>query len=191
MIQMNYEQIQNVGGWLGEGATNFMDSFKNFVNSRAWDLASRIRGNSESNYIGYYDIGVATSVEMLQASQGFMRDYIMAMPGVMELYQEGDISGWEGQFSDWCSGTGEDNIYYRRQMHGLLQLEEVEDKNVAFTKHYYDSVAGTGLSVRERYDLALTRTAVNHHLAGNLFDITNADGELRKSAQEKEAEGGE
>ncbi|AUR81021.1 hypothetical protein FDJ25_gp068 [Vibrio phage Aphrodite1] len=186
MIQMNFEQVQNVGGWLGEGASNFMDSFKNFVNTRAWDLASRIRGNAEDHYIGYYDIGIATSMEMLQASQGFMRDYIMAMPGVMDLYKEGELSGWEGEFSEWCTGVGEDNIYYRRQMHGLLQLEQQEDKNVARTTHFYDSVAGTGLSVRERYDLATTRTAVNHHLANSLFDFTNAEGELRTSAKEAE-----
>lgn len=186
MVQMNFEQVQNVGGWLGQGADNFMNSFKNFVNSRAWDLASRIRGGAEDHYIGYYDIGIATSMESLQASQGFMRDYIMAMPNVMELYDEGELSGWEGQFSDWCSGTGEDNIYYRRQMHGLLQLDQVDERNVARTKHYYDSVAGTGLSVRERYDLATTRTAVNHHLANSLFDFTSGDGSLRKSAQEEE-----
>lgn len=184
MIQMNYEQVQGVGGWLGQGANNFMDKFKNFVNSRAWDLSNRIRGGGEDAHVGYYDIGRVTSIENLQASQGFMRDYIMAMPGMMEMYQEGELSGWEGSFSPWCTGTGEDNIYYRRQMHGLLQLETVEEKNVARTKHYYDSVAGTGLSVTERYDLAATRVAVNHHMANSLFDVTSADGAYRKSAQE-------
>ncbi|UVD32259.1 hypothetical protein [Vibrio phage phiKT1028] len=185
MIQMNYNQIQGVGGWLGEGASDFMSSFNNFVSSRAWDLASRIRGQQEG-YIGYYDIGRVTSMDGLQASQGFMRDYIMAMPGVMDLYESGEFSGWDGSFSDWCAGTGEDNIYYRRQMHGVLQLEQVEEKNVARTKHYYDSVAGSGLSVRERYDLAITRQAVDHHMAESMFDFTSMEGNLRKSAQEEQ-----
>lgn len=191
MIQMNYSQIQGVGGWLGDGASDFMSGFNNFVSSRAWDLASRIRGQQETA-IGYYDIGRVQSIEGLQTSQGFMRDYIMAMPGVMELYQEGELSGWEGDFSSWCTGVGEDNIYYRRQMHGMLQLDTVDDVHTARTKHYYDSVAGVGLSVRERYDLAVTRRATNHYLANSLFDITSGTGELRKSAQEaKDKEKGE
>lgn len=184
MIQMNYSQIQGVGGWLADGASDFMSTFNNFVSSRAWDLASKIRGQQETT-IGYYDIGRATSVEALQASQGFMRDYIMAMPGVMELYEQGEFSGWEGHISDWCTGVGEDNIYYRRQMHGVLQLDTVDDVHTARTKHYYDSVAGTGLSVRERFDLAATRQATNHYLANSLFDITSGEGKLRKSAQEE------
>lgn len=185
MIQMNYQQIQGLGGWLGQGASTFMDKFNNFVTSRVWDMASRIRGGGESAYIGYYDIGRVTSMNGLQISNGYMRDYIMSMPGVMDLYREGELSGWEGGFSDWCTGVGEDNIYYRRQMHGLLQLETVDDVHTARTKHYYDSVAGTGLSVRERYDLAATRTAVNHYMANSLFDFTSSEGALRKSAQEE------
>lgn len=183
MIQMNYQQVKNLGGWLAEGASNFMNNFTNFVSSRAWDLAGMLRGQSEQ--VGYYDIGTIMTVGGLQQAQGVMRDYIMAMPGVWDAYQAGEIEGYGGEVSAWCQGSGEDNIFYRRQMHGLLQTETVDGVNSAYTKHYHDSVAGGGLSVRERLDLANTRRAVNLHMANGLFDFTSPENNPLKSNNEE------
>lgn len=173
MVNANFSQVQGLGGWLGETANKYLDDFNHFVNSRVWEMSSRLKGKHRQ--LGYFDIGVIDTLDGLQNAQGFMRDYIMGMPGVMESYLDKNLSGWGGDFSEWCTGTGEDNIYYRRQMNGVLDVRVEDDLNKAYLKHYHDSVAGQGCSVRERMDLAQTRRTVNHYLAKDLFDFTSSD----------------
>lgn len=184
-VYNNYTQVKAAGGWMAEGADKAYSEFSRFVESREWEMSGRMNATSGNERLGAYAIGRLVTMQGIQAAEGMMRDYIMSMPGVMEAYQAEELSGWEGAFSDWCNGVGEDNIYYRRQMNGLLNFREHEGNQQAYYKHYIDSVASTQLSVRERLDLAVTRHAVNHHLANSLFDLTSADNRKRPTDEEE------
>lgn len=173
VVSNNYQQIKGFGGSLSTAADEHYGAFNDFVNSRAWELSAKLAGKNAGENVGRFDIGRLVTVEGLQGAQTMMRDYIMAMPGVMDAHLAGDLSGYNGEISGWCSGTGEDNLYYRRQMHGVVGIREHEGRDQAYFKHYHDSVAGIGLSARERFDLAVTRHAVNHHMAKKLCDFTS------------------
>ncbi|HFT2124618.1 TPA: hypothetical protein RG892_000383 [Pseudomonas aeruginosa] len=179
--------LQNAGGWLGEQAKKTLDCFTSFVNSRAWEMGKRLLNKNDGEYVGRYSIGYLGSIEALQGAEGYMRDYIMANPVMMQLYLDGEIEGYGGEFSKFCSGVGEENLFYRRSMNGLLNLTTVDDKPHLRHTHYHDSLGGK-ISFRERCDVQKTWAAIDHHRAKSLFDLTSPAGNKLKSAEEETTE---
>lgn len=172
--------LQNVGGWLGQQATKTMDGFDNFMNSRAWEMSKRLLGKEDGEYVSRYAIGYLGSLNGLRDAEGYMRDYIMAHPGVMQDYLDKEIVGYEGDFSHFCTGVAEDNLFYRRAMNGLLNLQVVDEKPQLRTTHYNDTLGGK-LPFRERVDIQKTWRAIDHHRLSTTFDITSSSGARVKS----------
>ena len=172
--------LQNMGGWLGEQAKKTLSNFDNFLNSRAWEMSKRLLSTQDGEYVSRYSIGYLGSVSALQGAQGYMRDYIMAHPGLQQQYLDGEIEGYGGEFSHFCTGVGESNIFYRRSMNGILNLSEVDGKQHLRHTHYHDSLSGS-LSFRERVDIHKTWTAIDHHRLTSAFDITSEAGNKLKT----------
>ena len=182
-VQRNVDMFKNIGGWLGEQANKTMDSFNQFLSSKAWEMSKRILGKTDGEYVSRYEIGYLGSVESLQGAEGFMRDIIMAHPGMMQLYLDEQIEGFGGDFSQWCTGVGVDNLYYRRMWNGVVNLSHVDEQAVVSRTHFNDSVGGK-LSFRERVDAHKTHRAIDHHLAATLFDLSSPAGAKRKALEE-------
>ena len=178
-VNLSHQNLVGVGSWLQSQAEKTMTSFNNFVNSRAWEMSSRLDKKHEGDYVSRYDIGYLGSLQGLQEAQGFMRNYIMANPDVMQLYLDEEISGFDGGFSDRCVGLAEENIFYRKAMNGVLHFRQTETGQQLHHSHYHET--GNDLSFRERVDIQRTWAASNHHLASTEFDITSVDGKKRKS----------
>ena len=177
-VNSNLEKFQGLSGWIGEQAKKTLDGFNNFLNSRAWEMSSRLAG--ENNYVGRFDIGVLSSLEAQYGAVGFMRDYIMANPLVMQGYLDGDLYGYGGEINPLNVGVGELNPYYRKATNGMLMYNETvvdeETQRQFYHKHYLDSISSDPLSYRNRYDIQRTWAASNRMLAEGLFDFTNNSG---------------
>ncbi|MGB3945558.1 MAG: hypothetical protein WBK76_01845 [Candidatus Saccharimonadales bacterium] len=184
-INQSAGAFQNAGGWLAEKANQMVNSFNTFLNSRAWEMGKRLLNNRDGEFVSRFEIGYLGSLNAQQNAQGFMRDYIMAIPEVMQGYLDGNLEGYGGEFSPLCTGVGEENIFYRRSMNGLLNIETVDDQVRLRHTHYHDSLGGE-LSFRERVDLQKTRSAAMYHLAETLFDVTSPEGNRRKNCGEVE-----
>lgn len=167
--------FSNAGGWLQEQSAKIMDGFNNFLNSKAWEMSKRLNGVVEGDFVASYDIGYLGTVEGLQGATGLMRNYIMSHPLIMQGYLDETFSGYDGKFSNLCFGVGEENLFYRKAMDGLLNIETVDDKQVLRHTHYYDSNS-PGLSFRERENIARTHRAIALHVENGLFDITSVLG---------------
>ena len=179
-VSASYDQVKSMGGWLAEQADKTMTEFKNFVDSRAWELSSRLSRRNEGEYVGRFQIGYLGSVNGLQNAEGFMRNYIMAHPGLMQDYIDEEISGYNGEFNSHCVGIGRENIFYRRAMNGIVHFEEVNEQKRAVHTHYHDIDNGT-MSFREREQVQQTWRAIDHHRLNTLFDVTSVEGNKRKS----------
>ena len=176
-VNNSLSKFQGLTGWVGEQAKKTLDGFNDFFNSRAWELSSRI--SKENQYVGRFDIGILTSAEAQYNAVGFMRDYIMANPLVMQGYIDGVLQGYGGDFSHLNTGIGEDNIFYRKATNGMLLSYDVKEGDNTYKqyyhKHYMDSISNDPLSFRNRYDIQRTWNASNRMLAEGLFDFTNPD----------------
>lgn len=174
-VNQNVSQFQQMGGWLAEQANKTLDGFNAFLSSKAWELGKRLLNKVDGDYVGRFDIGYLGSLEALQGAQGFMRDYVMAHTGVMQGYLDETLEGYGGEFSAFCTGVGEENLFYRRAMDGVLNLTTVDDKPKLQHTHYYESVGG-GLSFRQKVDIHKTWNAIDSHMAKSLFDVTSPGG---------------
>jgi len=172
--------LQNAGGWLGQQATKTLENFDNFLNSRAWEMSKRLLGNEDGEFVSRYAVGYLGSIQALQGAEGYMRDYIMAHPDLMRDYLAEEISGYGGEFSHFCTGVAEDNLFYRRAMNGLLNLTVVEEKAQLRHTQYNDTLGGK-LPFRERVDIQKTWRAIDHHRLSTTFDLTSERGERVKS----------
>lgn len=181
-INQSASMFQGAGGWLADQANKAMESFNLFLNSKAWELGKRLLGKVDGEYVSRYDIGYLGSVEALQQAQGYMRDYIMSHPGLMQDYLDEFVEGYGGEFHGLCKGVGADNLFYRRAMDGVLNLQTVDEKPQLRHTHYQESF-GVGLSFRERVNVHKTYAAIDHHRAKGLFDITSPEG---KKLEKKE-----
>lgn len=186
-----YEKYDNLTGWLGETLDSVKDAHKNFMNSRMWEFSNRINGK-DGQYVGRFEIGYLSEVQYQQQATGFMRDYIMANPILMDLYQQDRVSGYDGDFHDICSGIGRDNYFYNRAVDGKVMYNE-EEQTLIRTVHNSSRDTLTHLTFSERVDIHRTWQATNLHIAKNLFDPTNITNgnilsieeveELRKKAE--------
>lgn len=182
-VHQSAAALQGLGGWLAEQANKTLNTFDKFLSSRAWEMGRRLLGNSDGDFVSRFEIGYLGSIEGIQGAQGYMRDVIMAHPLMQQLYLDGEVSGYGGEFSKWCTGVGEDNIFYRRMYDGVLNLEQVDGKPALRHTHFHDSVGGK-YSFREKVNAHKTHAAINHHMASTEFDLTSELGEKRKSFQE-------
>ena len=171
--------LNRFGGWLGEQASKNMQSFDTFLNSRAWEMGKRLLNKEDGEFVGRYSIGYLGGMSAQQNAEGYMRDIIMANPLVQQLYLDGEIEGYGGDFSHWCKGIGADNLIYRRMFDGVVNLTKVEDVNHLSRTSYNDSVAGK-YSYRDKVFAHKTHAASNHHIATTQFDFTSAEGKKRK-----------
>lgn len=181
--------FKNAGGWLGEQAAKTMQGFDHFFSSKAWELGKRLLAKDDGEYVSRFSIGYLGSVVALQGAEGSMRDIIMAHPTLQQLYRDEEISGYAGDFSIWNFGIKEENLFWRKMMNGVLDLEVVDDKATLKHVHFSDTVGGVGLSFREIVDSHKTHAAINHHHAKGMFDITSAEGGYLKSYVPPEEEG--
>lgn len=186
-VNQNVNQFQQMGGWLAEQANKTLDGFNTFLNSKAWELGKRLIGKTDEDHVGRFEIGYLGSVETLQGSQGFMRDYIMAHKGVMQGYLDESLEGYGGEFSPLCSGVGESNLFYRRAMDGVLDLQMVDEKPTLQHVNYNETVGG-GLSFRQKVDIHKTWNALDKHMADGLFDVTSPGGKKIKVPGEETVE---
>lgn len=172
--------LQNAGGWLGQQATKTLQNFDNFLNSRAWEMSKRLLGNEDGEFVSRYAIGYLGSVNALQGAEGYMRDYIMAHPDIMRDYIAEEIEGYGGEFSHFCTGIGDQNLFYRRAMSGLLNLSVVDEKPQLRHTHFTDTLGGK-VPFRERVDIQKTWRAIDHHRLSTTFDLTSEKGHRVKS----------
>jgi hypothetical protein len=180
-VNNSTQAFQQAGGWLAQQATNALEGFNSYMTSRAWEMGKRLLGKSDGDYVGRFEVGYLGSVAGLQGAQGFMRDYIMAHEGLHQDYLDEKISGYDGVFSPLNVGIGQENIFWRRAMNGLLHLETKDDVTRLKHAHYLES-SGGGLSFRERVDVQKTWTAVGYHRTKGLFDITSETNKALKGA---------
>jgi len=173
-VHQSAAAFKGAGGWLARQADKALDSFNTFFNSRAWELSKRLTTQSEGDYVGQFDIGYLGTPTGLQGARGFMRDFIMAHPGMQQDYLDGKTEGYGGEFNKLCTGIGEANPFYRRARHGVLTFNTVDDKRVLKHAHYHECF-GNALSFRSRNDLDKTYIAIDYHRAKGLFDIASPD----------------
>lgn len=172
-----YQKYDNLSGWLGETLNSVKELHTNFMNSRMWEFSNRINGK-DGQYVGRFEIGYLSDVQYQQQALGFMRDYIMANPELMALYQTGQVSGYDGDFHNACNGLGRDNYFYNRSIDGKVMYDKEENTltRTMFTSSR-DDLAHLGIS--ERVDIHRTWQATNLHIAKNLFDPTSvANGKI-------------
>lgn len=175
------------GGWLGDQAARNMESFDNFLSSRAWEMGKRLLNKEDGEFVGRYSIGYLGSVNAQQQADGYMRDVIMANPIIQQLYKDGEIDGYGGDFSHFCSGIGADNLIWRRMFDGVVNLTREEEVNRLSRVSYNDSAVGK-YSYRDKVYAHKTHAASNHHIATTQFDITSSKGLKRKSFLDLEEE---
>lgn len=169
-----YEKYENLSGWLGDTLTSVKDAHKNFMDSRMWEFSNRINGK-DGQYVGRFEIGYLSEVKYQQQATGFMRDYIMANPLLMELYNQERVNGYDGDFSALCSGIGTENYYYNKANDGMLNFDK-EANTLTRTNFTSSRDSMTHLTFKERVDIHRTWQATNLHIAANLFDPTSIMG---------------
>lgn len=166
-----YQKYDNLTGWLGETLDTVKGLHSTFMNSRMWEFSNRVNGK-DGQYVGRFEIGYLSDVQYQQQATGFMRDYIMANPLLMSLYQEDRVSGYDGDFNSACTGLGRDNYFYNRSIDGKVMYDE-EEKTLNRTMYTGSRDKLTHLGFSERVDIHRTWQATNLHLAKNLFDPTS------------------
>lgn len=188
-----YQRYENLTGWLGETLESVKDAHKNFMNSRMWEFSNRVNGK-DGQYVGRFEIGYLSEVQYQQQATGFMRDYIMANPVLMELYQNDRVSGYGGDFHELCTGLGRENYFYNRSIDGKV-IFDGEEQTLNRTVYNSSRDTLTHLTFSERVDIHRTWQATNLHIAKNLFDPTSIENgnilsveeveELRRKAAEQ------
>lgn len=170
-----YSKYENLTGWLSDTLDTVKEAHTNFMNSRMWEFGNRINGK-DGQYVGRFEIGYLSEVEYQQQATGFMRDYIMANPAMMSLYQEERISGYGGDFSDLCTGIGRDNYYFNKAMDGKVHFDK--EANTLIRTNYSNSRDNLShLTFSERVDIHRTWQATNLHIAEGLFDPSGCSGD--------------
>lgn len=172
-VNQNVSAVQAAGGWLAGQATKILDGFNNFLNSRAWEFSRRLTAQSENGYVGRFDIGFLGSVEAIRGAQGLMSNYIMANPLHMQAMLDGLIESYSDLHTT-CKGVGVANPYYRKAMHGIMDLQMVDDKPTLSHSHFYDT-GGTQLSFTDLDSIHRTWSASDIHRAKGLFDVKSED----------------
>ncbi|AEV89496.1 hypothetical protein OBP_059 [Pseudomonas phage OBP] len=179
-----YEKYDNLSGWLGETLTSVKDAHNNFMSSRMWEFSNRVNGK-DGTYVGRFEIGYLSEVKYQQQATGFMRDYIMANPLLMGLYEEDRVSGYDGDFNALCSGIGRDNYFFNKANDGKVIFDaEKETLNRTVYTSSRDQLTHLGFS--ERVDIHRTWQATNLHIAKGLFDPTSITGGNILSLEEVE-----
>lgn len=188
-----YSRYDNLSGWLGDTLTSVKEAHNNFMNSRMWEFSNRLNA-SDGKYVGRFEIGYLSDVQYQQQATGFMRDYIMANPMMMALYEQDQISGYEGDFSDLNTGCGRGNYFYDKAMDGKNHFDK--ETHTLTRTHFSNSRDNlTHLTFSERVDIHRTWQASNIHIAKNLFDPSSTMGgnilsleEVAELKKEKEAQ---
>ncbi|QDB70468.1 hypothetical protein CF8_0055 [Aeromonas phage CF8] len=170
-----YQQFSNLGGWLSGAVESVKKSHEKFMNSRMWEFSNRV--GKDGHYVGRFEIGYLSDLQYQQQALGFMRNYIMANPETMKMYLSGHLSGYDGEFSERCSGIGRENYFYNKSVDGMNRLND--DGVLLRTDYTTTRDSGSRLSVRERIDIHRTWNASNLHLAKELLDPTSIEGDQR------------
>jgi len=184
-VNQGAAMFRSAGGWLAQQADKAMESFNTFLNSRAWELGKRLLNQQDGEYVPRFEIGYLGTVHGLQNSQGYMRDFIMAHPGMQQDYLDGRASGYGGDFHQRCTGIAEENIFWRRAHDGVLRFDGEEDQRRLLHTHYQESIGGR-LEWRDISNLQKTFTAIDYHRAKSMFDISSAENAKWGGADEAE-----
>lgn len=168
-VNQNVAAVQSAGGWLAGQATKILDGFNNFLNSRAWEFSKRLLGDKDNQHVGRFEIGYLGSVDAILGAQGLMSNYIMANPRHMQAFLDGQIESYPDLHA-MCKGVGVTNPYYRKAMHGVLDLQQVDGKNTLIHSHFVDT-GNDPLPFRDINNIHRTWAAADIHRAQGLFDI--------------------
>lgn len=179
-----YQKYDNLSGWLGDTLNSVKELHSNFMNSRMWEFSNRINGK-DGQYVGRFELGYLSEVQYQQQALGFMRDYIMANPELMALYQTGQVSGYDDDFNNACTGIGRENYFYNRSIDGKVIYDKEENTltRTMFTSSRDDLAH---LSISDRVGIHRTWQATNLHLAKGLFDPTSVSNGKILSLEEVE-----
>lgn len=181
-VNQNVAAVQAAGGWLAGQATKILDNFNNFLNSRAWEFGRRLNAQSENGYVGRFDVGFLGTADAILGAQGLMSNYIMANPRHMQAMLDGLIDTYS-DLSMSCVGVGAANPFYRKAMHGIMDLQMVDGKPVLSHSHFQDT-NGTLVSFTDLDSIHRTWKASDIHRAKGLFDIKKDDDEVQPPADE-------
>lgn len=186
LMKQGLDLLSNVGGFFGTKVQEAKTSLDYFVNSRLWELSNRLK--KDNGYVGAFEIGVLHSLYDQQQAMGLMRNYIMANPTIMDLYNQELISGYEGEFNSRCVGIEDDNPFYRQAMHGVnvLKVDKETNEVSGYHKHYIDD--SPKLTVLDRVNIQRTWNASNRHMLDTMFDVTSPLGSDRKDPNKKQDE---
>ena len=169
-VNQNVEAIKGSGGWLASQATRIQDGFNNFLNSRAWELGKRLSGAAnDGEYVGRFEIGYLGTVDGILGAQGTMVNYIMANPRHMQAFLDGQIEGYS-DMHPLCKGVGVANPFFRKAMHGVLDLQEVDGTYQLSHSHFVDT-GNEALPFRDVANIHKTWNAADYHRMKGLFDI--------------------
>ena len=111
-----------------------------------------------------------------------MTNYIMANPRHMQAFLDGQIDGYDDLHS-LCTGVGVANPYYRKARHGVLDLQQVDGKNVLNHSHFTDN-GNERLAFRDITAIDRTWNAADYHRAKGLFDVKREEPLVEPPADE-------
>lgn len=115
---------------LDQNTREFMEQSRNIYNEYLSDKAiekAHFIKNIANNTWQHNVIRALEDIDQMQQAPSVMVPYIMAMPEVRSLWQAGGCAGYDEDYVDeYPNLNGEDNLYYRRMMDGILQ--ETEDE---------------------------------------------------------------
>ena len=175
-VNQNVAAVQAAGGWLAGQATKILDGFNNFLNSRAWEFGRRLLSQGGRTHIGRFDIGFIGYANDIMSAQGLMANYIMANPLHMQAKLDGLILGLEDTHPT-CKGVGIANPFYRKAMHGIMDLQTVDGKHTLSHSHFFDT-GGTQVSFSDLDSIHRTWKATDYHRAQGLFDVKSEDDDV-------------
>jgi hypothetical protein len=132
----------------------------------------------------YYGTGLASqsvivplgTADELSMATPYMQNWLMACPGVSEMYHKQVIDGYSGTYVDPCPGqTGWHNPYYRAATDGLI----VEEQGMPLIHQYFDD-DGLKLKLYEQESIVQSWNAMLNLLEAGEVDPTSPYGDTMR-----------
>jgi len=147
------------------------------------DFARRV--NSVRGYINQSfksdGIRYLSNVEELQNAPASMRHYVMAHPGMRELYQQNCIEGYGDAYRDASpTGIGRTHYDYRVITNGVVQAEEMDDGETRMiARRYYEAVVPEYTpTLSDKAAVQITYDVLTRHLRDSLLDPSSENNAL-------------
>lgn len=145
------------------------DLFHRTLQSRTMEAGS---------YFNDTGIRICSGFEDLQQASPSMQRYIMAHPGLRQLYLDQNVAGYGATYVNSYTGVGPTHYDYRRVMSGVPVHNED-----SFDLHYYDEELEPGdklPSYNEKVAIISTYETIDWLLKESKFDFTNPDSIVKR-----------